>query len=131
MHGDPEEPAFAGGRDVVQDERRRRQHLAALEDADPAGPLGDEHPPVGREGHRPRDLEVLGDDLDGEARAVARGHDIAWRRRRRIGRRRIVAGGAGGDDDERERENLRPGCAHGNLLAASGADGVRFSLLRM
>ena len=73
------------------------------EDADPAGPLGDEHPPVGREGHRPRDLEVLGDDLDGEARAVGRGDDIAGRRRRRIGRRRIVAGGASGDDDERER----------------------------
>ena len=49
----------------------------------------------------------------------------------RIGRRRIVAGGPGGSDDEREREGLRPGCAHDNLLAASGADGVGFSLLRI
>ena len=83
---DPEQPAFADRGDVAEGEGRRRQHLAVLEDADPAGPLGEEHPAVGREGHRPRNLEVLTDDVDGEPRAIGRRHHFARRRRRRIGR---------------------------------------------
>ena len=72
MQREAEDPALARREDIGEHERGLGLKLAVCEDADTAGPLGDEQPAVRRERQAPGNLEAGGNDLNAERRSVAR-----------------------------------------------------------
>jgi hypothetical protein len=75
MERDPEQPRLSLG-DDLQLGRRLRTEAPVLDDADAAGPLGDEERGLVRKGQRPRHLEALDhrfDAIELEPAALARG----------------------------------------------------------
>ena len=76
-----EQPALALRPHLRQARHRLRQQLALLDDPQPAGLLGDEHPPVGQERDRPGRLEPLAHQLELELVLLARDDGVAQRLR--------------------------------------------------
>ena len=80
MQRDIEQPALSDHRHPWQPfDRTRIDHAIAADHAQPAGPLGDQHAPVGQEGEAPRKLEP-GRERDHPQRATLTLHGLYLRR---------------------------------------------------